>query len=70
MVENILNAINLADLDGLKSVEVDVKDLKVLRDEIKLYRAVAEELKKQKAILSSKLSLSVLDRPFKLNLYV
>ena len=70
MIKNIMQAINLADLDGLDSVEVSMKDLLALRDEINLGNAMLEGLKKRNTILVAQLSLCQLEKPISLSGYL
>ena len=66
-LENLLQAINLADLDGINSVETLVDDLQLLR---KAYITKDKDyisLEKENYILRVKLVLKELDRPTKLD---
>ncbi len=68
-LENILQAINLADLDELKEVTVNIEDLKLLRDEVKFRDAMIDGLKKRNAIVVSQFNLCQIDKPIKLDVY-
>ena len=66
-LENLLQAINLADLDGINSVETLVDDLQLLR---RAYITKGKDyisLEKENYILRVKLVLKELDRPTKLD---
>jgi len=65
----LCKAINLADHDGLKNVDVLVGDLMLLRDEVLLNQAIVEGLKKELNIVNSKLALRTLEAPIKLDTY-
>jgi hypothetical protein len=52
-VENILKAINLADYDGIKRIEISISDLQTLRHEILNLYSKIDIYKKEKARLQS-----------------
>jgi acyl-[acyl carrier protein]--UDP-N-acetylglucosamine O-acyltransferase len=52
-VENILQAINLADYDGIKRIEISIDDLQKLRHEIINLYSKAEIHRKEKARLQA-----------------
>ncbi len=70
MIDNILEAINLASLDNLVAVEVSVEDLQVLRHKILELREVNKQLVLDTHILDAKLGLAVLETQVKLDVYM
>jgi len=69
-VDILLAAINLADMDGLKKVEVSIKDLQVLRKAIQVHSDRVQGLILDNEVLRSKLALKGLDRPVRLDVYI
>ncbi len=70
MIDNVLQGINLADMDGIKTIEVKVSDLQLLRREILAYRESNSRLVKDLHILDAKLGLVTLDSHVKLDVYM
>lgn len=68
-LKTLLKAINIADMEGVKTLSVDIQDLRLLRREIYMLKSSNDNLKKEVHILDAKLSLKALDAPVKLNCY-
>ena len=68
-LETLLKAINMADMEGVKTLSVDIQDLILLRDTIKILQLDKQDLKREACILDAKLSLRALETPIKLNCY-
>lgn len=68
-LETLLKAINMADMEGVKTLSVDIQDLIRLRDTIKILQLDKQDLKREVSILDAKLSLKALETPIKLNCY-
>jgi hypothetical protein len=68
-VDNLLKAINLADYDNLKSVEISLDDLKLLRGHIITLEDLISSEQKRHVIAISKLQLELLEKPIKLDIY-
>jgi len=68
-VDNLPKAINLADYDNLKSVEISLDDLKPLRSHIISLEDLIKSEQKRHVIAISKLQLELLEKPIKLNIY-
>lgn len=68
-LKTLLKAINIADMEGVKTLSVDIQDLRLLRREIYMLKSSNDNLKKEVHILDAKLSLKALDIPVKLNCY-
>ena len=68
-LETLLKAINMADMEGVKTLSVDIQDLILLRDTIKILQLDKQDLKREVCILDAKLSLKALETPIKLNCY-
>jgi len=68
-IDNLLKGINLADLDGVKSIEVSLKDLQLLRRELIKAWAIEDALRHEKSIVSAKLGLCQLEKPIRLDTY-
>jgi len=65
-IDNLLRAVNLAHLDGLKTVEISMEDLKTLQREIKVQEQAISVLKKDNHLLRVSLAqsqLKVLEKP-------
>jgi hypothetical protein len=68
-IDDILKAVNLADYDGAKVLEVSIDDLKFLCNEIIDLRANNRRYKDNIKILEAKLYHSVINKPIKLETY-
>ena len=68
-VDNILKAINMADMDGVKQVTVDIDDLLVLRETINNLRLHNANLRADLEIANAKVVLKGLETPIKLDYY-
>ena len=68
-LETLLKAINMADMEGVKTLSVDIQNLIRLRDTIKILQLDKQDLKREVSILDAKLSLKALETPIKLNCY-
>lgn len=68
-VDNLLKAINLADMDGLKTVQVDTEDLIVLRGHILEQNKQITRLAKDIVILEIKLNMTQVEKPINLRAY-
>ncbi len=68
-VDNLLKAINLADYDGLKRLDVSMEDLKLLRSHIKLIEDTIKSEQKRHVVAISKLQLELIEKPIKLDIY-
>jgi len=68
-LDNLLQGINLADLDGLKETEVSLKDLQLLRREILSSRELVQRLCRDVNISEAKLGLCQLEKPIRLDAY-
>ena len=66
-IENILQAINLADLDGIKSADTLVSDLQLLRRHILSQDKQVIRLNKELNIVRVGLALKELEQPYKLD---
>jgi len=69
LLDNLLKGINLADLDGIKEIEVSVEDLQLMRREILKGRELVQRLCRDINISDAKLGLCQLDRPIRLDTY-
>lgn len=69
-LDNLLKAINLADYDGVKTVDVDMPDLLLMRSVILDQQKALEKAAKEIRILEAKVLIKVLDRPVRLDLYI
>ena len=69
LLDNLLKGINLADLDGIKEIEVSVEDLQLMRREILNGRELVQRLCRDINISDAKLGLCQLDRPIRLDTY-
>ncbi len=68
----LMKAINLADLDNLKEVEITMKDLRVLTDHIrsqKLAIAVLQDKNNRLDISLAQSELKSIEKPIKLSVY-
>ena len=68
-VDTILKAINMADMDGIKQVTVDISDLLVLRETINALRLRNANLRADLEIANAKVVLNGLETPIKLDYY-
>ena len=68
-VDILCEAINLAHYDKLESVEVSIRDLMVLRNEILVNNPIVEGMKKELKIIKANLTLKSLEKPTKLDTY-
>ena len=69
-LDNLLKAINLADYNGVKIVDVDMQDLLLMRAVILDQQKALEKVAKEIHILEAKAVLKALDRPVRLDLYI
>jgi hypothetical protein len=69
-LEKILKAINLANYDNLKTVEVNMSDLLLLKDTIESLQLQNKILKADVHIANAKAYLKVIESPVRLRLYV
>lgn len=69
-LDNLLKAINLADYDGVKTVDVDMPDLLLMRSVILDQQRALEKAAKEIHILEAKVALKALDKPMRLDLYI
>jgi hypothetical protein len=69
-LDNLLKAINLADYDGVKTVDVDMPDLLLMRSVILDQQRALEKAAKEIHILEAKVLIKVLDKPVRLDLYI
>ena len=69
-LEQLLKAINLANYDNLKSVEVSMSDLMMLKNTIESLQIQNKILKADVNIANAKACLKVIESPVKLSLYV
>lgn len=69
-LDNLLKAINLADYDGVKTVDVDMPDLLLMRSVILDQQRALEKAVKEIHILEAKVALKALDKPMRLDLYI
>jgi hypothetical protein len=68
-LDTLLKAINLAHYDNLKTVEVSLEDLVLLRSTILELQDQAKRLKEVEQTTRIKLALEQLDKPVKLSIY-
>ena len=68
-VNKLLEAINLADMDGLKAIRVDMKDLQELRGHILEQNKQITRLAKDVVILEIKLNMTQVEKPINLRAY-
>ena len=68
-LKTLLKAINMADVEGVKTLSVDIQDLQLLRREIYILKSSNDNLKREVCILDAKLSLKALETPIKLDYY-
>lgn len=68
-VDNILKAINMADMDGVKQVTVDIDDLLILRETINNLRLRNANLRADLEIAIAKSFLKEIEKPIKLDYY-
>lgn len=69
-IDNLLKAINLADYNGVKTVDVDMTDLLLMRSVILDQQRALEKVAKEIHILEAKVVLKSLDKPVRLDLYI
>lgn len=69
-LDNLLKAINLADYNGVKTVDVDIPDLLLMRSVILDQERALEKMTKEIHILEAKVALRALARPVRLDLYI
>jgi hypothetical protein len=69
-LDNLLKAINLADYNGVKTVDVDMPDLLLMRSIILDQQKALEKVAKEIHILEAKVVLKALDKPVRLDLYI
>jgi len=69
-LDNLLKAINLADYDGVKTVDVDMPDLLLMRSIILDQQRALAKAAKEIHILEAKVVLKALDKPVRLDLYI
>lgn len=60
-LESLLKGINLANFDGVKTLDVEIEDLMFLREVIKDYRKALAKANREIHILSAKLALKGLE---------
>ena len=68
-LDNLLQGINLADLDGVEKIEVSLKDLQLLRRELLSGRELVKRLCRDVNVSEAKLGLCQLEKPIRLNMY-
>ena len=68
-MKDVVVAINMADYDNIKELSCSIDDLLLLRKHILEQEIRIKELSKQNAILDSKISLKILEKPVKLSVY-
>ena len=71
-IDLLMKAINLADFDNLKEVEITMKDLRVLTDHIrsqKLAIAVLQDKNNRLDISLAQSELKSIEKPIKLSVY-
>ena len=69
-LDNLLKAINLADYNGVKTVDVDMPDLLLMRSVILDQQRALEKVAKEIHILEAKVLIKALDKPVRLDLYI
>jgi len=69
-LDNLLKAINLADYNGVKTVDVDMPDLLLMRSVILDQQKALEKVAKEIHILEAKVLIKALDKPVRLDLYI
>ena len=69
-LDNLLKAINLADYDGVKTVDIGMPDLFLMRSVILDQQKALEKAAKEIRILEAKVVLKALDKPVRLDLYI
>ncbi len=69
-LDNLLKAINLADYNGVKTVDVDMPDLLLMRSVILDQQKALEKVAKEIHILEAKVIIKALDKPVRLDLYI
>ena len=67
--KTIIKAINMANYDNIKTVEVDIEDLLLLKDVIESLQKQNNILKNDVNIANAKLALRVFDTPISLRAY-
>ena len=65
----LLETINLADMDGLKAIRVDMKDLQELRGHILEQNKQITRLAKDVVMLEIKLKMTQVEKPISLRAY-
>ena len=68
-INTLLEAINLADMDGLKAIRVDMKDLQELRGHILEQNKQITRLAKDVVMLEIKLNMTQVEKPISLRAY-
>ena len=68
-INTLLEAINLADMDGLKAIRVDMKDLQELRGHILEQNKQITRLAKDVVMLEIKLKMTQVEKPISLRAY-
>lgn len=68
-LNDLLKAINLANLDGVKQASVDIEDLLIMRETILSQQEALRRANKNIHIVESKLALRMLDSPIRLKVY-
>ena len=68
-INKLLEAINLADMDGLKAIRVDMKDLQELRGHILEQNKQITRLAKDVVMLEIKLKMTQVEKPISLRAY-
>lgn len=69
-LDNLLKAINLADYDGVKTVDADMPDLLLMRSVILDQQKALEKAAKEIRILEAKVLIKALEKRVKLDLYI
>ena len=69
-LDNLFKAINLADYNGVKTVDVDMPDLLLMRSVILDQQKALEKVAKEIHILEAKVLIKALDKPVRLDLYI
>lgn len=69
-LDNLLKAINLADYDGVKMVDIGMPDLLLMRSVILDQQKALGKAAKEIRILEAKVVLKALDKPVRLDLYI
>lgn len=69
-LDNLLKGINLANFEGLKTVDVEIDDLVFLRSVIKDYQDAIIKAQREINTLSAKVVLKDMERPVSLRSFI